>query len=81
MDDDHDDDVPALSASTFAALQEFYSEQETREASRITAAAAGESLHEDSGDHVEEDWQLSQFWYEEATAEALAGECRRLAGM
>lgn len=31
QNDDKDNDVPQLSAETFAALQEFYKEQEQRE--------------------------------------------------
>ncbi|XP_033111991.1 EEF1A lysine methyltransferase 1-like [Anneissia japonica] len=59
-----DDDVPQLSASTLAALQEFYQEQnELREID------------------IQEDWQLSQFWYDDQTAGALASEVLDAAGV
>ncbi|XP_026743219.1 EEF1A lysine methyltransferase 1 isoform X1 [Trichoplusia ni] len=63
-----DDDVPSLSAETFAALQEFYAEQQKRQ----------EILDKLEGDNklnenilFDENWQLSQFWYDEATVQAL----------
>ncbi|CAI8020943.1 EEF1A lysine methyltransferase 1, partial [Geodia barretti] len=64
-----------------AALQEFYTEQEERqrrfEAGAIEGAGAG-------GVAIEEDWKLSQFWYDDKTAvtlakEALDGGSRRIA--
>lgn len=65
---DDDDDVPVLTGATAAALREFLAEAE---AAKAKAAARG-----DDGDDVEslftEDWGLSQFWYTDSTAEAVA---------
>ncbi|XP_056648573.1 EEF1A lysine methyltransferase 1 isoform X1 [Diorhabda sublineata] len=59
----NDDDVPQLSAETFAALQEFYKEQEEREnTSNITDIEIVS---------FQEDWQLSQFWYDDNTIDIL----------
>lgn len=59
---DDDDDVPQLSAETFAALSEFYLEQEEKE--KLDGSVDLEN--------ITEDWQLSQFWYSPDTAESLA---------
>lgn len=65
-DDDDDDDGPlALSSQTFAALAEFYREQEEREQLRGSAGTVEE-------EDLKEDWQLSQFWYSKETADRLA---------
>jgi len=93
-DDDDDDDVPQLSANTLAALQEFLQERliqrEEEEEEEAAAAAAISALQVDDDDdkpqqqqqlrHVSEDWQLSQFWYTESTATALAKEALAAAG-
>ncbi|XP_029386255.1 EEF1A lysine methyltransferase 1 [Echeneis naucrates] len=71
---DSDDDVPTLSAHTLAALQEFYNETRTGPAhstSQSDQFAVGA---------VEEDWRMSQFWYSDETATALAEEVVREAG-
>ncbi|KAJ3662356.1 hypothetical protein Zmor_006710 [Zophobas morio] len=60
---DSDDDVPQLSADTFLALQEFYQEQEEREKRLVSSA--------DENATFDEDWQLSQFWYDDVTIESL----------
>lgn len=72
MSDSDDDDVLQLSSHTLAALQEFYAEQKQ---------------HPDpSGDDkynigvIEENWQLSQFWYSQETALRLAKEAIAAAG-
>ncbi|CAH0690385.1 unnamed protein product [Spodoptera exigua] len=67
MDAD-DDDVPALSAETFAALQEFYAEQQKRQ-EILDKLEADNKLKENI--LFDENWQLSQFWYDEATVQAL----------
>ncbi|KAL0819376.1 hypothetical protein ABMA28_007495 [Loxostege sticticalis] len=63
-----DDDVPSLSAETFAALQEFYAEQQKRQ-EIFTKLEADDKLKENV--LFDENWQLSQFWYDEATVQAL----------
>ncbi|XP_028161852.1 EEF1A lysine methyltransferase 1 isoform X2 [Ostrinia furnacalis] len=63
-----DDDVPTLSADTFAALQEFYAEQQKRQ-EIFTKLEADDKLKENV--LFDENWQLSQFWYDEATVQAL----------
>ncbi|XP_037383253.1 EEF1A lysine methyltransferase 1 [Talpa occidentalis] len=72
MSDFEDDDMPQLSAHTLAALQEFYAEQKQ---------------HTDTGGDekynigvIEENWQLSQFWYSQETALRLAKEAVTAAG-
>lgn len=67
-DDDDDDDMPALSAHALLALNEFLSAQ-TQQAKAPAEVAV-----------VEEDWQLSQFWYTEETARTIAEEVREQAG-
>ena len=63
------EDVPTLSAETFAALQDFYKEQDLRDQERSEIKANGGK----SGgiEDFQEDWQLSQFWYDEKTAQTL----------
>ncbi|KAM3959306.1 EEF1A lysine methyltransferase 1 [Aphomia sociella] len=63
-----DDDVPTLSAETFAALQEFYVEQQKRQ-EILTKLEADDKLKENI--LFDENWQLSQFWYDEATVQTL----------
>ncbi|CAH0728642.1 unnamed protein product, partial [Brenthis ino] len=65
---EEDDDVPTLSAETFAALQEFYSEQQKRQ-EILEKLESKQQLNENI--IFEENWQLSQFWYNEATVQAL----------
>lgn len=61
---DSDDDDTQLSAHTLAALQEFYLDQQKKQCA----------------ESVEEDWQLSQFWYSDETAQRLAQEAIEAAG-
>ena len=68
-----DDDLPTLSAETFAALQEYYDEEKQREDQRSCTTSAT-SAPKSMADFAE-DWQLSQFWYDEATASKLAEKC------
>ncbi|CAK1583953.1 unnamed protein product [Parnassius mnemosyne] len=63
-----DEDVPTLSAETFAALQEFYAEQQKRQ-EILSKLEADNKLNENI--IFEENWQLSQFWYDEATVQTL----------
>ena len=55
-----EDEMPQLSAETFSALAEFYSEQDAREDQQEAARKLAEA-----GADIDwkEDWQLSQFWY------------------
>ncbi|XP_028656392.2 EEF1A lysine methyltransferase 1 [Erpetoichthys calabaricus] len=64
MSDSEEDDCPRLSAETLAALQEFYLEQQQPSTVMKNFAVGA----------IEEDWQLSQFWYSDDTAERLAKE-------
>ena len=82
-DKDDDDNEPlTLSADTFAALNEFYQEQDARDRERedVLREAANQDSQSLSMDSFTEDWQLSQFWYDDATSDALARECVRAAG-
>jgi len=89
VDVDEDDDVPQLSANTVAALQEFLQErlvqrqeEEEESAAAMTALQIDDHKQQQQQQlrHVSEDWQLSQFWYTESTAAALAKEALRAAG-
>ncbi|PFX31229.1 EEF1A lysine methyltransferase 1-like [Stylophora pistillata] len=64
---DSDDDIPQLSAHTLDALQEFY----TNEQQRLETEVSQENKD------IDEDWQLSQFWYDNRTATILAEEALR----
>lgn len=59
-----EDDVPQLSSHALKALEEFLAE-------RNSSAASNK---------ISEDWELSQFWYDDATKSALAKECIEVAG-
>ncbi|XP_045776196.1 EEF1A lysine methyltransferase 1 [Maniola jurtina] len=65
---EEDEDIPALSAETFAALQEFYAEKQKRQ-EILEKLESQKQLNENI--IFEENWQLSQFWYNEATVQAL----------
>ncbi|CAF0956831.1 unnamed protein product [Rotaria magnacalcarata] len=56
--DDDDDGPPQLSAETLKALQEWQQEQENNKTNNVPG----------------EDWQLSQFWYNNETATRLMNE-------
>ncbi|XP_038617728.1 EEF1A lysine methyltransferase 1 [Tachyglossus aculeatus] len=73
MTDSEDDDVPQLSAYALAALQEFYTERQQRQ-----PGPDGDKKF--SVGVIEEDWQLSQFWYSDETASRLAAEAISAAG-
>ncbi|KAF7279827.1 hypothetical protein GWI33_006685 [Rhynchophorus ferrugineus] len=71
---DEDNDLPQLSASTFAALQEFYKELEERELKQNDCKLTNTDVT------FEEDWQLSQFWYDDKTVEDLAKLTLKIVG-
>ncbi|XP_049634275.1 EEF1A lysine methyltransferase 1 [Suncus etruscus] len=68
-----DDDFPQLSAQTLAALQEFYAEQKQQ-------TDPGGSVNKYNVGIIEENWQLSQFWYNQETVLRLAKEAVSAAG-
>lgn len=72
---DSDDDMPVLSALTLAALQLFRQEEALQKAAFEKLYQKLEEQFERrqfSIDAFKEDWQLSQFWYADDTAEILA---------
>ncbi|GAB6030975.1 hypothetical protein CHUAL_007798 [Chamberlinius hualienensis] len=75
--DSDDDEVIQLSAQSLAALTEFYAEQA---AQREHEEALKLSTVQSSTLQFQEDWQLSQFWYDKETADILAREAIRVAG-
>jgi hypothetical protein len=56
-----DDDTPCLSSKTLALLADFYAEQDRQKL--------------DNSIKIDENWQLSQFWYTSDTARCLVDEC------
>ncbi|XP_036155418.1 EEF1A lysine methyltransferase 1 isoform X2 [Myotis myotis] len=72
MSDLEDDDVPQLSSHALAALQEFYAEK------KQCAYPGGDDKY--NVGRIEENWQLSQFWYSQETALCLAKEVTTAAG-
>jgi len=69
-----DDDAPTLRADTLEALAAFRAERAAAE-----EAAAGEATDAGAALLTTEDWELSQFWYDEATSRFLAAEVARCA--
>ncbi|XP_021945722.1 EEF1A lysine methyltransferase 1 isoform X1 [Folsomia candida] len=82
--DDEDDDVPQLSAHALAALHDFYDDQRVIQEALEEAKKNGNDnsvlFKTDLGKFFPEDWQLSQFWYEETTSRKLAEEVLAQAG-
>lgn len=77
MSDSESDNELQLSAHALAALQEFKSEEQKREEEfqRLLNKADEDferKKREEGMRLFKEDWQLSQFWYDEATADLLA---------
>ena len=72
--DDAADDTPALRPDTLAALQAFLAEKAAAE-----EAASKEAEDGAASLATTESWQLSQFWYSEATSRFLAEEVGRCA--
>ncbi|KAK3677433.1 Protein-lysine N-methyltransferase efm5 [Recurvomyces mirabilis] len=76
---DDDDDIPQLSADTLGLLQDFLSEKDAKAKQfEELKAKAEEDFEKDGQDGklsmalFDEDWQASQFWYTDATANTLA---------
>ncbi|KAL2055322.1 hypothetical protein ABVK25_004130 [Lepraria finkii] len=70
-----DDEALELPSDTLAALQDFYSERDSREKRFADLRAEVErkgSLAQLSMDMFSEDWNASQFWYSDETATTLA---------
>ncbi|KAI8324197.1 hypothetical protein GQ54DRAFT_241028, partial [Martensiomyces pterosporus] len=70
------DDIPTLSADALAALQSFLSEKQEMDDRFAKLQEQADEIFESNKtvtmDYFQEDWQLSQFWYDDATAELLA---------
>ena len=86
-DKNDDDDIPQLSTNALAALQEFLQERQAQqEMEAVDVAETTDDPQQQQQQqqqelrHVSEDWQLSQFWYTESTALALAREALAAAG-
>eukprot|EP00033_Pygsuia_biforma_P001595 GCRY01001796.1.p1 GENE.GCRY01001796.1~~GCRY01001796.1.p1 ORF type:complete len:220 (-),score=8.73 GCRY01001796.1:463-1122(-) len=71
---DSDEDIQ-LRADTFAALQDFYNDQKKQEELESDCVA----LTQNKVLAHQENWQLSQFWYDENTGIRLAKEAIRVA--
>ncbi|MCJ1324632.1 hypothetical protein MMC10_001294 [Thelotrema lepadinum] len=59
---DEDDEMPKLSGSALAALQDFYAEKDTQEKRFAAMKAAITKNDKLSMDMFSEDWNASQFW-------------------
>uniref|UniRef100_A0A8D8X1R2 Protein-lysine N-methyltransferase n=1 Tax=Cacopsylla melanoneura TaxID=428564 RepID=A0A8D8X1R2_9HEMI len=73
---DSDDEV-ALSANTLKALNEFLTEKKEKEDMLKNVLDNNES---GKIINFEEDWQLSQFWYDETTTQRLSEEAAQRIG-
>ncbi|OAK95032.1 hypothetical protein IQ06DRAFT_285034 [Phaeosphaeriaceae sp. SRC1lsM3a] len=69
-----DDEMPQLSGSALDALKEFYGERDARQKQFENLKSQAEDDFEGklSMDAFTEDWNASQFWYNDETATALA---------
>ena len=76
MDSTSDDEPITLSGHALAALQEFKKDEERRVERFNSLLSESEKNFElrkaITIDEFKEDWQLSQFWYDDATSETLA---------
>ncbi|KAI9506035.1 Protein-lysine N-methyltransferase efm5 [Coemansia spiralis] len=70
------DDVPTLSADSLAALQSFLKEKQDLDDQFAKLQDNAEEMFKENQkitmNYFQEDWQLSQFWYDDATADFLA---------
>ena len=67
-----DDEEPELSLHALAALQDFYVERDDQEKRFAELKQNAEHSRPLSMDSFTEDWNASQFWYDEPTATLLA---------
>ncbi|KAJ2524471.1 Protein-lysine N-methyltransferase efm5 [Coemansia sp. RSA 2049] len=71
-----DSDAPSLSADTLAALQSFLQEKQELDDQFAKLQENAEDMFNEwkkiTMDYFQEDWQLSQFWYDDTTADFLA---------
>ncbi|KAF2018459.1 hypothetical protein BU24DRAFT_171365 [Aaosphaeria arxii CBS 175.79] len=71
-----DEELPQLSADTLSALKEFYGERDTRQKQfedlKSKAEDDFDGTQKWSMDAFTEDWNASQFWYNDETATTLA---------
>ncbi|XP_034934959.1 EEF1A lysine methyltransferase 1 [Chelonus insularis] len=70
MTESDDDDEPQLSASTLAALNEFYADQQQKD-EQLKQILNNQDDGEPSNIIFDEDWQLSQFWYDDLTVDTI----------
>ncbi|KAF1920579.1 putative N6-adenine methyltransferase-domain-containing protein [Ampelomyces quisqualis] len=71
---DDDDEMPQLSGSALDALKEFYGERDARQKQFENLKSQAEDDFEGklTMEAFTEDWNASQFWYNDETATALA---------
>ncbi|KAH0568209.1 EEF1A lysine methyltransferase 1 [Cotesia glomerata] len=73
---DSDDEVPQLSGAALAALEEFYAERREKE-EQINKTLT--NVNNQTPDIVfDEDWQLSQFWYDDETVDTITKAALRI---
>lgn len=73
---DDQDDMPVLSLSALTALQSFYTERDT-DLDAFHQFQANRNVEQVSMSDFKEDWNASQFWFTDATAEFLANQLLR----
>lgn len=78
MADSDGEDVPTLPADTLAILKQFQEEQ-IEKLKKLESSVPNQDAEADDIE-IDEDWQLSQFWYDDHTASTLAKEALRCVG-
>ncbi|KFY26133.1 hypothetical protein V491_01452 [Pseudogymnoascus sp. VKM F-3775] len=69
-----DDDIPVLSGSALEALKEFYADRDAKEKELENLKAKKNTGDILSMDTFTENWNDSQFWYSQETADIFARE-------